>query len=153
MHKSKTIIFILINLILCSCLSLSEDQLLSSDLLKGTQISSDSSSKLISNAFDEDFTTEFKSSQQSNGWVGLEFENSYRITKICWAQKENDKENYLLGIFEGGNDPSFFDAIPLTMIVEEGKVGEINYINIDVTRSFKYVRYVGPNGKNALFHN
>ena len=59
----------------------------------------------------------------------------------------------MLGNFEGGNDPSFFDAIPLTMIVEEGKAGEINYINIDVTRSFKYVRYVGPNGKNALFHN
>ena len=55
----------------------------------------------------------------------------------------------MLGNFEGGNDPSFFDAIPLTMIVEEGKAGEINYINIDVTRSFKYVRYVGPNGKNC----
>ena len=55
---------------------MAEDQQLSSDLLKGIQISSDSSSKLISNAFDGDFTTEFKSSQQSNGWVGLEFENS-----------------------------------------------------------------------------
>ena len=51
-------------------------------------------------------------------------------------------------MFEGGNDPSFFDAIPLTMIIEEGKEGETNYINIDVTRSFKYVRYIGPNGKN-----
>ena len=36
------------------------------------------------------------------------------------------------------------------MIVEVGKEGEINYINIDVTRSFKYVRYVGPNGKYSI---
>ena len=149
MNNSITLFFVLLNVLLCKSISLKVDQQLASELIKGTPISSDTSSQLLSNAFDGDITTEFKSSQQSNGWIGLELDNTYRITKIGWAQKESDKENYLLGIFEGGNDPSFFDAIPLTMIVEEGKEGEINYINIDVTRSFKYVRYIGPSGKNC----
>ena len=150
MNKVNTLFLILLNVILSTSIILKEDQQLVSELIKGTPISSDSSSKSLSNAFDGDITTEFKSSKESNGWIGLELDNTYRITKIGWSQKESDKENYLLGIFEGGNDPSFFDAIPLTMIVEEGKEGEINYINIDVTRSFKYVRYVGPNGKYSI---
>ena len=150
MKKFTTILIVLINIILCSNLSFSQDQQLISELLKGNPISSDSSSDILSNAFDGDFTTEFISSQQSNGWIGLELDDSYRITKIGWAQKEKNKENYLLGIFEGANDPSFFDAIPLTMIVEEGKENEINYININIKRSFKYIRYVGPNGKNSI---
>ena len=147
MKNSNIIFLILVNFIFC--LSLIEDQQSISDIIKGLPISSDTSSELLFNAFDGDITTEFTSSQKSNGWVGLEFDSTYRITKIGWAQKESDKENYLLGLFEGGNDPSFFDAIPLTMIIEEGKEGQINYINIDVTRSFKYVRYIGPNGKNC----
>ena len=35
------------------------------------------------------------------------------------------------------------------MITEEGKENEMNYINIDISRGFKYLRYVGPNGKNC----
>ena len=143
MNNLKTLFLVLLNIILT--ISAVKDE----ELIKGNPISSDSSSELISNAFDGDFLTEFKSSKKSNGWIGLEFDASYRITKIGWAHKGNDKENYLLGIFEGGNDPSFFDAVPLTMIVEEGKEIDINYISVDVTRAFKYVRYIGPNGKNC----
>ena len=143
MNKLKTLFLVLLNIILT--ISAVKDE----ELIKGNPISSDSSSELISNAFDGDFLTEFKSSKKSNGWIGLEFDASYRITKIGWAHKGNDKENYLLGIFEGGNDPTFFDAVPLTMIVEEGKEIDINYISVDVTRAFKYVRYIGPNGKNC----
>ena len=148
MNKACIIYIFIMYLIFYSNSILLLDQQSSSELLKGTPISSDISSQKLSNAFDGDINTEFKSEQPSNGWIGLELDNSYRITKIGWALKENDKENYLLGIFEGANDPSFFDAIPLTMIVDEGKVGEINYI--DISRSFKYIRYIGPNGKNSI---
>ena len=149
MNKSKMMLFLILLDIMVVFLA-ERDKELVSELIKGTPISSDASSKLISNAFDGDFNTEFKSSKESNGWIGLEFDTSYRITKIGWAHKENDIENYLLGIFEGGNDPSFFDAVPLTMIIEEGKEGDINYISIDVTRTFKYARYIGPNSKNCI---
>ena len=144
MNKFK-ILFILINFSFYSCILQQNEQSL---LLKGTPIS-DSSSELILNAFDGDITTEFKSSNSKYSWIGLELDSSYIITKIGWGQKENIKSNYLLGVFEGSNDPTFFDALPLSMIIEEGKEGEINYINIDTTKSFKYVRYIGPNGKNS----
>ena len=144
MNKFK-ILFILINFSFYSCILQQNEQSL---LLKGTPIS-DSSSELVLNAFDGDITTEFKSSNSKYSWIGLELDSSYIITKIGWGQKENIKSNYLLGVFEGSNDPTFFDALPLSMIIEEGKEGEINYINIDSSKSFKYVRYIGPNGKNS----
>ena len=144
MNKFK-ILFILINFSYYSCI-LQKNEL--SLLLKGTPIS-DSSSELVLNAFDGDITTEFKSSNSKYSWIGLELDSSYIITKIGWGQKESIKSNYLLGVFEGSNDPTFFDALPLSMIIEEGKEGEINYINIDSSKSFIYVRYIGPNGKNS----
>ena len=95
MKKFFSLFIFLLNLFLCSTFVIIEEQ-----QLKGIPISSESSSSLLNNAFDGDLTTEFKSSQNSNGWIGLQLNNAYRITKIGWAQKGSDKENYLLGIFE-----------------------------------------------------
>ena len=53
--------------------------------------------------------------------------------------------NYLLGIFEGANDPSFSDSVPLSMIKESGKLNEVNLIDVDTPNTYKYVRYVPPN--------
>ena len=39
----------------------------------------------------------------------------YIITKITFTINENPN-NYLFGIFEGSNDTSFSDSLPLTMI-------------------------------------
>ncbi len=36
------------------------------------------------------------------------------------------------------------------MIKEEGKSGQMNYAEIKVDQKFKYVRYVGPNGKFSV---
>ena len=130
-------------------LSLEEGQ-----LLTGTPISSDRFSNLLQNAFDGDINTEYKSTKESNSWIGLELDNSYKITKIGWSQKENNSTNYLLGIFEGANDPTFFDAVPLYMITEEiNQNGQINYINIDISETFKYVRYIGPSGQYCIISN
>ena len=85
--------------------------------------------------------------KNKNGWVGLKFTDTYIITKIEWAQNEEDHSNYLLGIFEASNTKTFEDAIPLYMIKTNGKIGEINSININFNKRFQYVRYVGPEGK------
>jgi hypothetical protein len=49
-------------------------------------------------------------------------ESDYIITKISWTKREDYKFNNLLGIFEGSNDPSFCDGVPLAMIKELGKI-------------------------------
>ena len=116
-------------------------------LLTGIFISSDDNSNLIKYAFDDDVNTQFMASTESNGWIGINFLQKYIISKIQWAQKEDDHNNYLLGIFEGSNSKNFEDAITLYMIKEKGKIREINSIEIDFKKKFKYIRYVGPNGK------
>jgi hypothetical protein len=82
----------------------------------------------------------------SNSWVGLEFSSPVKISQIGWAQNGQSKDN-LLGVFEGSNDKTFSDSIPLYMI----KGNEQNFLEVTCTKAFKYVRYVGPNGKRPSF--
>ena len=154
MTKNTKYFVLILSISLHVCLTL--DKLIDeeSKLLTGTPISSDESSKLMKNAFDGDSSTEFKATNETYSWIGLELDSSYKITKIGWSQKENNSTHYLLGIFEGANDPTFFDAIPLYMLTEEiEQNGQINYINIDISESFKYIRYVGPYGQYSVISN
>ena len=66
-----------------------------------------------------------------------------------FAPSSKEPKDYLLGVFQGANDETFFDAFPLYMITEELEPDEINTIKIDCSEKFKYVRYVGPEGKNS----
>ena len=100
MENLKKFFLIILNISIYSSLLSDTDPI---TLLKDTSTSSDSSSQLLSNAFDGNIDTEFKSSNSVFSWIGLELPSSYIITKIGWAQKENIKSNYLLGIFEGSN--------------------------------------------------
>ena len=79
----------------------------------------------------------------------IELEPDFVVTKISWTRKEENKYNYLLGIFEGSNDASFCDGVPLAMIKEVGKINETNYINISYPNVYKYIRYIPPN-KNYI---
>ena len=125
-------------------LFIQEDQLLTGEI-----ISSDYRSENTLNAFDNDISTSFKSSYDKC-WIGLDLLYEHYITKIGWAQNNEDKSNYLLGIFEGSNNESFYDALPLYMIKEEGKINEINYVDIYTNKAFRYIRYVGPNNKSCI---
>ena len=89
--------------------------------------------------------TEFTSSSQ-NGWVGLELSSPAKITQISWSQSSTNAKDYLLGIFEGSNDKTFFDSIPLYMITDQSNQ---NKASVTCTQSFKYIRFVGPAGKKA----
>ena len=81
----------------------------------------------------------------------LELNNEYVITQISWTKHGIYKYNYLLGVFEGSNDPSFSDAIPIAMIKEEGKLNEVNVIDLNIANSYKYIRYIPPNkNKTAI---
>lgn len=81
----------------------------------------------------------------------IELNSNYIITKISWIKRENYKFNYLLGVFEGANDPNFKDAIPIGIIKEkENKsLDLINYLNIKTNSSYKYIRYIPPNKNNS----
>ena len=120
--------------------------------LNGKKISSEPlTSQSISNAFDGDLSTSFTSKEASKGWIGLKLDSKYLITKIGLAFPINSKkEDYLLSILEGSNDPTFTDSTILYMITEELTLGEMNYISIKTSSRYKYIRYIGPNGKYCV---
>ena len=142
----KYLFFVLIIVLFCLPFI---PKLTSSSKLSGEPISSDSISLI--NAFDGDLSTDFKSSNPSNGWIGLQLDAQYKIKKIGVAfPKDAKKEDYLLGILEGSNDPTFIEADPLYMITEEIKNNKINYFEIKSTKKYEYIRYIGPNNKNCI---
>ena len=60
----------------------------------------------------------------------IEIEPNFIITKIIWEKTVDDNFNYLLGIFEGSNDETFLDSIPISIIKEPIK--KINYLDINI---------------------
>jgi len=99
------------------------------------------------NAFDGDLNTFFAAYDRSNAWCGLDLGTSHQITKVGWSPRNDGlgPSRVVLGVFEGANDPDFLDAIPLHMNVKSTQIGTIDYAEVEVTRPFRYVRYVGPN--------
>ena len=66
-------------------------------------ISSDENSNIVKYTFDNRLTTQCKSINESNCWVGMYLGANYIITKIEWGANETDHNAYLLGVFEGAN--------------------------------------------------
>lgn len=98
------------------------------------------------NAFDGSVDTYVQANESSNAWAGLDLGTPHVITRIGWAPRNNSAgPNYcLLGVFEASNDPTFIDAVPLYLIDNGGRAGQFSYADVNVTRGFRYVRYVGP---------
>ena len=97
-------------------------------------------------AFDGNLNTSYKAKSRSYSWVGIEFDTTYVISSVKWARIKNGaQKSTQLAVFEGANRADFADAIPIYMIKSD-MAGELNSADVDVTRAFRYVRYVGPDG-------
>ena len=97
-------------------------------------------------AFDGDLNTFYASYDRSFTWVGLDLGSPHVITKVGWSPR-NDGNGPLrtqLGLFEGSNRPDFLDAVPLYLIPDAGEAGRVEHADVDVSRGFRYVRYLGP---------
>lgn len=128
------------------------------DLLKGTVIgtletvnyqnSADRSNTVNTRdmAFDGDLTTFFASYDKSYTWAGLDLGEAHVITRVGWSPRNASvgEDRVLLGVFEGANRADFMDALPLYIIPEKGKIGTISYADVQCSKGFRYVRYIGP---------
>lgn len=105
------------------------------------------------NAFDGNPNTFFTAGAADRAFAGLELTEKNIITKVAWTAPttaDKDRKNVCLGVFEGANDPSFLDAVPLYIIKQSDCQPSRRYeANVNVSRGFKYVRYVGPTGSHA----
>ena len=97
--------------------------------------------------FDGNFNTYFSSYERSNTWVGLDLGTPHVITKVGWSPRAHDlgPERSVLALFEGANDPDFLDAVPLFLNTEASAINKMHYADVNVSRGFRYVRYVGTN--------
>ena len=128
------------------------------DLLKGTVIgtietvnyqnSSDRSNTVNTrkNAFDGDLNTFFASYDRSYTWTGLDLGSAHVITRVGWSPRNDGvgEQRVVLAVFEGANREDFMDALPLYVIPENGKIGMMSYADVQCSRGFRYVRYIGP---------
>ncbi len=125
-------------------------------LLTGTVIgsalsvdySSGSSSTTVNtakDAFDGNYDTFFASYDRSRGWVGLDLGEKHIIRKVGCSPRLGHGSRVMLALFEGANEPDFSDALPLGIVRESGTDREMQYIDVNCSRGFRYVRYVGPN--------
>lgn len=116
--------------------------------LKGTVIGSakaNYASGDASMAFDGNLSTFYASDVRSNTYAGLDLGEKHIITKVGYASRKDWPQRMQLGVFEGANSPDFTDAVPLYMIKETPKDNVMTYADVNVSRGFRYVRYVGPN--------
>ena len=97
-------------------------------------------------AFDGSLDTYVATYDKSNTWAGLDLGTPHVITRIGWGTRRDSSApaHTLLGVFEGSNDPDFLNAVPLYLIDEAGEMGTMRYADVNVSRGFRYVRYVGP---------
>ena len=98
------------------------------------------------NAFDGDLTTFFASWDRSFSWVGLDLGTPHVITRVAWSPRNDGQgpKRVNLGVFEGANREDFMDAVPIYIINENGVIGQLSSADVNCSRGFRYVRYVGP---------
>jgi len=70
---------------------------------------------------------ELKEYEMNNNIIRLE--SNFFVTQISWTKTEDYELNFLLGVFEGSNEPSFIDGIPIAIIKKHGEFNVINYIH------------------------
>ena len=125
----------------------------------GTELSVDYATSLSSTvvntkaeAFDGNPNTYFASYERSYTWLGLDLGEPHIITRVGFMPRNsgNGPGRLMLGIVEGANREDFMDAVPLYMITSNCPVLQMSYADVQVSKGFRYVRYVGPNDARCL---
>ena len=115
--------------------------------LEGSLIYSGSASKAAL-AFDDDASTYYSTSSDKMQWVGLDLGDPCVITRVEYmpASGSQGPNRMVLSLFEGANSPDFMDAMPLYLISKRPNKGTYSSVDVNVSRGFRYVRYVGGAG-------
>lgn len=97
------------------------------------------------NVFDGDFNTFFATYDRSRTWVGLDLGKPHVITKVGYSPRITQEGRVELALFEGANQADFSDALPLAIVKQAGTSNVMQYLDVNCSRGFRYIRYVGPN--------
>lgn len=132
----------------CSC-----GTIMAQTTLKGTVLGSNTSS--ASNAFDGKLSTYYSGTYNEaspnyyyygRSWVGLDLGKPYVINRVGIAPRSGYESSARFAVVQGANNADFSDAIPIMMFKETPESGKVNYLDVDTSRGFRYVRVVATNG-------
>lgn len=79
----------------------------------------------------------------------IEINPDYLLTAISMKTSDDNKKNYLFGVFESSKDQLFNDTAPIAVIQERFISGGQILINIHLPKSYKYIRYIPPDKNNS----
>lgn len=102
---------------------------------------------LPQNVFDGNLNTIFATNEKSYTWVGLDLGQPYIITKVRWSPRNEagwGPQRTKLAVIEGANQADFMDAVPLYVTDKEGTIGRFDSAQVNCSKGFRYVRWVGP---------
>ncbi len=116
-------------------------------LLEGTLIYSGNGSN-ATYAFDDDPTTYYTAMSRDLQWIGLDLGEPHVITRVEYmpTPSTQGRDRMVLSLFEGANSPDFMDAVPLYLISERPGKDVFTGADVNVSRGFRYIRYVGGTG-------
>lgn len=99
----------------------------------------------VSNAFDNDENTYFRSCAPFGNWIGLDLGVKHVITAVGYSPRlDSDYRDRLqLGIFQGANRQDFGDAIAL-YVIPDSTERTLTIRSINSSVGFRYVRFVFP---------
>ena len=100
-------------------------------------------------AFDGDYNTFYASDASQYAWVGLDLGSPHVIDRVSFVPGANPAGIMQLGVFEGANNADFSDAIPFFIIKDAPIIKQLNTYDVNCSRGFRYVRYVGPDGSHC----
>lgn len=116
--------------------------------LKG-QVMSKTGLSTAALAFDGNASTYVAAPSANFQWVGLDLGKPHVITSISYTPRSGSStgpDRMLLSLFEGANRADFMDAVPLYLISQTPTAGTATKVAVQVSRGFRYVRYVGSAG-------
>lgn len=118
--------------------------------LTGKPIGIGTSNHPIEHAFDGDMSTFFcgvGTTGYHRAWVGLDLGKPCVISRVGLCPSLDRGKDIQLAIIQGANNADFSDALPIAMVMDCPANRSIHYINVDVSKGFRYVRAVaGPEG-------
>jgi len=140
-------IFLIIVLVVLACPIWAQDPQLTGTIIASQSHDYGSGEQLASYAFDDDIDTYYASSGRYYTYVGYDLGTPHVITKVGWTPRNDNNVGsgrVKLAVFEGANRADFMDAVPIYLVDEAGTYGQMSTADVDCSRGFRYVRYVGP---------
>ncbi|MCM1347873.1 MAG: CotH kinase family protein [Firmicutes bacterium] len=136
------------NLLLLSLLALASSTAVA-DTLTGTVMGSSQDAK---NCFDGSPNTYFRGDYPTEynyvrNWAGLDLGEAHVITRVGLQPYSNRRGDCRFAVVQGANKEDFSDALPIMVFKNELQGGQMNYLDVNTSRGFRYVRIVATDSQ------